>query len=126
VHNILNPRSREYFRRTREADEGKALEELSPTEKRAEQFTSLQKGYNRLARCYEKNGTDGKGKFLMGDQISYGDFIIASWLMWTKPTVTVDEWERVMAYSDGRWKRLLQDLAEYQNVDEGEVYQTKA
>jgi glutathione S-transferase len=119
----LNPRSQEYFRRTRE-ENNLTLEERSPAgPTRDQQFEGIRKGFTRLARCYEKNGKDSK--FIMGDQISYGDFLVASWLLWTKRTTSDDEWNEIMTFDEGRWKRLLEDLDEYTSTDEGEVYQVK-
>jgi glutathione S-transferase len=123
VHNILNPRSQEYFRRTREENNIK-LEERSPVgPTRDEQFKSLQKGFTRLAKCYEKNGNDSK--FIMGNQISYGDFLVASWLLCAERAIGQNEWDEIMKFDEGRWKRLLKGLDEYTSTDEGEEYQVK-
>ncbi|KFY43934.1 hypothetical protein V494_01755 [Pseudogymnoascus sp. VKM F-4513 (FW-928)] len=77
--NILNPRSKEYFDRTREEDEGLPLPELlAKTEKREEEaWGEAREGLRELAALLEENE---KGPFFMGDVVSYADMVVLSWL----------------------------------------------
>jgi hypothetical protein len=36
-----------------------------------------------------------------------------------------DEWDEILKYDEGRWKRFLKDVDEYTSTDEGEEYQVK-
>lgn len=69
--NILNPRSKEYFDRTREADEGMSLPELlAKTEAREEEvWESARPGLRELAALLEENT---EGPFFMGSVGKFG------------------------------------------------------
>ena len=64
--NLLPPRSKAYFDRTRSEEEGMPLPQLlAETEERAEEaWESARKGLRELGELLEENGT---GPFLMGD-----------------------------------------------------------
>jgi glutathione S-transferase len=117
----LRPRSQEYFRRTRE-DDGRTLEEYAPPgAARAEKFGHVQAGFTTLARCYAK-----AGPWLAGGEPTYGDFVAGAWLLWASRALDKEEWEAVMKYDEGLWRRLLDGLEEYMSVDEGETYVVEA
>ncbi|OBT70450.1 hypothetical protein VE03_00255 [Pseudogymnoascus sp. 23342-1-I1] len=77
--NLLNPRSKEYFDRTREEGEGISLPELlAKTEKREEEaWESAREGLRELGALLEENT---KGPYFMGDVVSYADLVVLSWL----------------------------------------------
>ena len=113
----LNPRSQEYFRRTREEMTGKKMEELAPTgEAHVRQWADFEKGFGRVDEWYSKN--DDKGPFLLGDKISWADFVVASYLMrykviWGEES---SEWKTISSWHDGRWASLLESLKKYHIV----------
>ncbi|KFY02776.1 hypothetical protein O988_01925 [Pseudogymnoascus sp. VKM F-3808] len=81
--NILNPRSKEYYDRTREADEGMTLPELlAKTEAREEEaWESARTGLRELGGLLEENA---EGPFFMGSVAGYADLVVLSWLEFYK------------------------------------------
>jgi glutathione S-transferase len=117
----LNQASQEYWRRTREARVGRSLEDFCPVGvEREKAFKGLQRDLSRITGNTQKNRNGGL--FIMGNQISFGDFVIASVLMWAKIMLSTEEYNKIMSFNDGRWKMFMQSLEEYAAVDGGEVY----
>ncbi len=89
--NILNPRSQEYFRRTREAALGHRLEDLLDGEDKAWQDSYAE----RLAVGELMRSNQADGPFILGSKPSLTDFFIAGALRSAK---VIDEsvWERMM------------------------------
>ncbi|KAH9480881.1 Glutathione S-transferase-like protein ustS [Psilocybe cubensis] len=111
---MLNPRSSEYFRRTREASFGKTMEELIPKGDGAVgNWDVLREGFSKIAYVY--SFTDDMGPFLMGDEITWGDLLLCSFLSWMKIVWGEDDqkWKDVMKWDGGRWERLFNDLQKY-------------
>lgn len=109
----LNPRSEEYFRKTREESYKKKLEEFSPAGPVREKFWSeVEQVFTHLAHIYDRNGADKP--FFLGDTFSYAECIIAGFLMWIKIILGKDneEWKAVESWDNGRWGQLLERLAE--------------
>lgn len=110
----LNPRSQEYFRRTREEEEGKKLEDI----RTEEAWATLEEAYGKLAKWLSAN-EEGKDDLVMGDRLCYADVIIVSTLMWAKVPLGEDskEWARICGWHGGKWKRLVDNFAKYTYVD---------
>ena len=92
AHDNLNPRSQEFFRRTRE-EEGPKLEEYVPSEEvRQKLLEDVRRGLQKVSSWLDHNG--GTGPFVMGSILSHADFAIAGRLMWAKVTLGEDavEW----------------------------------
>lgn len=112
----LNPRSQKYFRESREAARGITLEEVSPagSEKRAEQFATLERGFDALASWTD---AAGDGRLLLsgggpdGDvtKVSQADTVIAGVFIWVCIVVGDDseEWRALESCGGGRWVRHL-------------------
>jgi glutathione S-transferase len=66
----------------------------------------LEKGYNTAYEWYQK--TDGK--WIMGDTLSYADFVVAAQLLWYKRVLKEDEWARISSWNGGKWAQLLADV----------------
>jgi glutathione S-transferase len=81
----------------------------------------VQAGFTTLARCYAK-----AGPWLAGGVPTYGDFVAGAWLLWASRALEKEEWEAVMKYDEGLWRRLLDGLEEHMSVDEGETYVVEA
>lgn len=110
----LNPPSQLYFRETREVTFGCKVEELSPPEKRAEQWAAVEKGFSVLASWFEAAGDDRL--LIMGGDVSGGvsgvchaDTAIAGLLMWIRQVYGEEskEWQRVENFDGGRWGHFL-------------------
>ncbi|KAJ3517323.1 hypothetical protein NLJ89_g584 [Agrocybe chaxingu] len=117
VCTILNPRSEEYFRRTREATFGKTLEELVPKEEVAvAEWAKYQNALTEVGKWYEKNG--GKGPYLLGDTLSWGDLVVAGYTVWLRIIWGEDssQWRDIESWNEGRWKVLIDSLREYETV----------
>ncbi|KAJ7616675.1 hypothetical protein FB45DRAFT_934725 [Roridomyces roridus] len=107
AYKILNPSSAEYFGRTRKAKWGKPLEELTPRGAADEiEWKKLKDGFGKIDQWIRVNGDGGKGKYLMGETISYADMWIGSFV----------QWDDVKTWHEGRWAGLLKDLEMYETV----------
>jgi glutathione S-transferase len=116
----MTPRNREAFERViREADGGPPLAERPvPT---SENFKRLQESFTRLSElCGDK-------KYVFGDDLTYADFILASFLVMLVATLPEEEKNQFLAWDGGRWKALLDEFenAGYMATDHGELYVPK-
>ncbi|KAF8854070.1 putative glutathione S-transferase [Acephala macrosclerotiorum] len=78
--NVLPPRSKEYFGRTREARVGKPLLQLKKETDVEEAWMEALPGIKALGEMLKKNG----GPFVEGDTPTYADFVIVGWLQFLK------------------------------------------
>ncbi|KAF8996506.1 hypothetical protein BDQ17DRAFT_1284458 [Cyathus striatus] len=112
---ILNSASAEYYSRTKAIPFGKLLAEIAPTGEDLNQaLEKLKDGFAEVCAWYEKS----TGKFIMGDQPTYGDFVLAGILVGVR-TLSGEEsdiWKVITGWQDRRWAKLLDDLKEYQVV----------
>ncbi|PPQ85501.1 hypothetical protein CVT25_006581 [Psilocybe cyanescens] len=118
----LNPRSLEYFSRTREQAFGKSLEDLRPKGDYAtKRWGELQASIGKVDTWYSK--TDDLGPFFMGNEASWGDIVVASYLIWLRIVWGQDsqQWKDIAGWHVGRWARLLQDLEKYAIIDAGAI-----
>lgn len=109
--------SEEYFRRTREDKFGKTLEDILPVgNERIELWAKFREGMNQVDKCMAK--TDAKGPFVMGDTISWADFLLSGGLIWFKLVwgEESEEWKEVASWNGGRWDNLLRALGKYQST----------
>ncbi|THH30526.1 hypothetical protein EUX98_g3656 [Antrodiella citrinella] len=104
--------------RTREADEGKTLEEIAPEgEVRQGMLEVYEKQVLvKIASWYQANGNT---TFIMGDDIpSNSDILVVSRFMWAKQTLGADSevWTRIVSVDGGRWGRFMQAFEKYTQV----------
>jgi glutathione S-transferase len=124
----LRPRSEAYFRATREPrfPGGVALETLAPvgSAQRAEHFAKFQAALGQLAVHIARGAPAGPaaGPFVMGREPGYADALLGARLLWAKRVLEDGEWQEVMGWHEGRWKRLMDALEEFAGVDEGEEW----
>ncbi|KAK0124742.1 hypothetical protein ONS96_008624 [Cadophora gregata f. sp. sojae] len=78
--NLLNPRSSEYFHRTREEDVGKPLAQFMKEEGGEEAWVEALPAIKSLGELVKKEG----GPYLLGKTPSYADFIIFAFLQFLK------------------------------------------
>ncbi|TFY64401.1 hypothetical protein EVG20_g5956 [Dentipellis fragilis] len=115
---LLNPRSSEYFRRTREAFFGVKIEEVAPPgPARDETWKEMLDGLSLVTKWE----AEGKGIFMMGETVSFADIVMLALLHWVKIMEGVEskEWKDVMGTDDGRWAKFYQALEKWIWVDEG-------
>ncbi|KIY67227.1 hypothetical protein CYLTODRAFT_431446 [Cylindrobasidium torrendii FP15055 ss-10] len=114
AHGILNERSAEYFRETRERAFHCKIEEIEPQgEERAQAWAKAKAEFDQIAEWYEKDQI-----LVMGDKVSYADVALAGWIVWLKLVFgeESDEWQDIATWSDGRWAKLLETLAPYETI----------
>ncbi|KDQ50476.1 hypothetical protein JAAARDRAFT_141893 [Jaapia argillacea MUCL 33604] len=111
TNSILNSRSQEYFRGTREKWFGKTLEELSPEEsaKREEDWEKVRTGWDILAGWMRKNR---EGDFIMGDTLSFADITVAAALT-AIIRIMGPEFERTEVMKDGTLSRMMKAFGNY-------------
>ncbi|KAF8157811.1 hypothetical protein B0H34DRAFT_706156 [Crassisporium funariophilum] len=116
----LNPPSEAYFRRTREQSFGKKLEDLVPKGQAwAEEWAKVQDGLGKVDAWLSKDsGGQRKGPFVLGDTISWGDLVIASYTIWLKIVwgENSKEWKDISGWHGGRWVKLVDALGKYETV----------
>lgn len=109
----LNPASQKHFREKREWQIGAPLEVLASAPE--EKLAVLEKNLEKLKRFIEANG-EGKGTFLGGDNITFADIQVASYLV-TVRLVVPEVWAKISVFHGGKWAQLLEHLGAYEAVD---------
>ncbi|KAF8965876.1 hypothetical protein BDZ97DRAFT_1810125 [Flammula alnicola] len=112
---VLNPPSEEYFRRTREKLFGTTLEDLVPKgENAVVEWAKYKDGLGKVDTWYAKSG----GPFLIGDAVSWADFVVAAYLIWLRIIWGEDsqQWKDITSWHQGRWKILIDNLKKYETI----------
>ena len=63
-----------------------------------------------LAKLY----TFDNGPFLEGETLTYADIIVGGWLQFMK--ASLEEWEDLLTWHDGRWRKIHEALAKYAEI----------
>lgn len=116
VAKILRPKSEEYFVRTREVSFGKKLVDMTPTgEAHKLAWKEVESGFGKVDRWLNDGPNEG-APFVMGDQISFSDFMIAGELQWCLTAFGEDSelWRDMMVWHGGRWAKLFNNLKKYE------------
>ncbi|KLO12307.1 hypothetical protein SCHPADRAFT_905209 [Schizopora paradoxa] len=116
---VLNPASKDYFRRTREAAFKMKIEEFAPAgPKREGIWAAFKEGLDNIASMYASNG-DGTLPYFYGETISYADLIVVSHLLSIRTVLGPEtpEWKVLEGWHGGRWKKLLELTKKYHEVD---------
>ncbi|THG98938.1 hypothetical protein EW026_g3319 [Hermanssonia centrifuga] len=108
----LNERSQIFYRTTREADEGKKLEEI----RGEKEWKAGEEAFGNLDKWLSANG-EGKDELVMGEGVCYADLQIVSGLMWAKTTLAEDDWKRICGWHNGKWERIVNYFSKYAVVD---------
>lgn len=114
VNSRLNPRSKEYFRRTREQRFGKDMEDITPVgEARVVEWGKYRDGLGKVDSWFKKSA----GPFLTGESITFADVSVVSCLIWLKVIFGEDspEWKDIASWHNGRWDSLVTAFAKYQH-----------
>lgn len=118
--NQLNPRSEEYFRRTREERVNMKLEDISPPgPKRKETMAKLEATLGKHDELLNKHGNSKP--FLMGDAPCFADFMLGGPLVWLMLMVSEDERKQIEGWHNGRWARYLEELRKWEAGSLGDV-----
>ncbi|TBU62354.1 hypothetical protein BD310DRAFT_919227 [Dichomitus squalens] len=123
-HAVMNAPSAAYFRATREAALGKFLE-FAPkgSEKRREHWEGLKGIFHTFATWLEADGKETLFFAGEGEKIVFADLVVAGALRCFR-TIFGDgseEWQDILTWDGGRWKRFAEALEKYEAVDEGSV-----
>ena len=114
INQILNPRSQEYWRKTREAKLGKKLEECGTED----DWKALEAGLGMMRDMLDQNG-EGKDMLFMGKTITQADIQLAAVLQWTKVVLGEESqgWKRISSLHGGKWALFLEQFADFESVD---------
>ena len=115
IHNILNPRSQEYYRRTREARFGKTVEDIVPKgEQYNVEWAKVREGFAKTDSCYQQ-GKEA-GPYLLGSTICFGDLVYVSFATWSKKIYGEEstEWKDIQSWNEGRLIALMDALSKYE------------
>jgi len=94
---------------------GKALEDVAPKgEYAVAEWAQFRDGMGKVDAWYAKNG--GKGPFLLGETPSWGDIVVASYLIWLRVVWGEDsqQWKDISSWNDGRWAAIIKALKKYE------------
>ncbi|KAJ7589058.1 hypothetical protein C8J56DRAFT_937735 [Mycena floridula] len=111
---IINQASHEYFYATREVRYGKPLKELYPApERQAEEWKLVEKAFTKISQWFEKDSL-----YIMGTGPTFGDFMLAGYVMWIKQLWGDDsmQWKSMSSLNDGRWAKLVAAMDKYADV----------
>ena len=79
VHTQLNPAAQDYFRKSREAQFKKPLEQVCTPDTAPAMWKAVEHAWARL------DGFAGRhGPFLTGERMTFADIDMAGWLVWVK------------------------------------------
>ena len=109
------PRGQEHVRRTMEKSFGKVLEDIAPKgECAVAEWAQFRDGMGKVDAWYAKNG--GQGPFLLGETPSWGDIVVASYLIWLRVVWGEDsqQWKDISSWNDGRWAAIIKALKKYE------------
>ncbi|PPQ72101.1 hypothetical protein CVT26_006879 [Gymnopilus dilepis] len=114
---ILNPRSAEWFRQSREKEFGVArLEDITPTgDRRVKEWKKVERGFAKIDAWYAKNG--GSGPFIWATPC-WADFVVGGYLAWIRAALgeESEEWRDFTSWHGGRWKALAEGLKKYEEI----------
>ncbi|KAF5317737.1 hypothetical protein D9619_012628 [Psilocybe cf. subviscida] len=117
VFHILNPVSQEFYRRTREKSHKNTLEEIEPKGKEAvDAWIKSKAGFSKIAERYTK--CQAQGPFLMGDTVSWSDFVLSAELIWYRCTLGKNsaKWKEIRTWDGGFWGRFVDVMKKYEEV----------
>ncbi|KAJ7644284.1 glutathione S-transferase [Roridomyces roridus] len=120
IPDILYPRSREYYVRTREIRFGKKLSEVMPVgDAHDAAWAQLKAGFTKVSGWMNDDEP-----FVMGNVVTFADFVLAGELQWFMKGFgeTSPKWQDILTWDGGRWAKLLDSLKGYEGLDE-EQYQ---
>ncbi|KIM40954.1 hypothetical protein M413DRAFT_19076 [Hebeloma cylindrosporum] len=116
----FNPRSEEYFRRTRKEWLGKDMEDMAPKGDAAvAEWARFKNGLDKVDAWYSaKTGAVNGGPFLLGKTPSWGDIVVASYfvmmrIVWGEDS---EQWKDISSWNGGRWAGIVGALKSFEIV----------
>ncbi|GME45297.1 putative glutathione s-transferase [Neofusicoccum parvum] len=109
---VLPERSAAYFHQTREVRFGMPLDELEKKQDPEKTWAAAKGSIEKLATLLKKND----GPYVLGNEVSYGDFIIVGLLQFAK-TVGQDVYDRIVAH-DKAFEDLYKACAKWLERDD--------
>ncbi|KAI0258192.1 hypothetical protein BC834DRAFT_944641 [Gloeopeniophorella convolvens] len=110
---LVTPKGRAFFRRSRERLFHGRLEEL-PTPAR---WIAMRDGLAALAQKADERGASDT--FLFGERETYADVVVYAWLAWGRRMWGrgSPEWKEIERWDGGRWVRLVDAFKQWEYVD---------
>ncbi|KIY45112.1 hypothetical protein FISHEDRAFT_50050 [Fistulina hepatica ATCC 64428] len=106
LQHVLRPASHAHFRHFKELGIGMTLEEAATGD-----MSAIATSFDWVAGYIDENGS---GQFIMGEMISFADFVVAGYLKWMQVIWgDSDVWKDISSWGNGRWIAYLDALAEY-------------
>lgn len=118
----LGPASMEAFKKKREAQFGKTIEEMEmDVNARKLNWTRFKKGMSDIDRWMKSNEDDVGGPFIMGEKPVFVDFVIGGLLAWIRNVWGEEgtEWAEIQTWDEQRWKKYVEALRVYEEMDSG-------
>lgn len=120
---VMDERSLEYFRQSREAMFGMRLEDVAPAGTKAteEKWLEVEAGLKKIAGWFDTARlNDGQDSVFIagGDNPTAADFLVAARLICTRVVLGPDSdgWKRITALDGGRWARFMERFKQYEDV----------
>jgi glutathione S-transferase len=112
---LLNPPSREHILYERAKEYGlKSMEDIRPSSKDQEEqvWEAGRQGWEKMSRDFYAQ-TDEGGPWLLGANISFGDFVVVAVLISLSRVWGEDgsEWKRVREWDSGRWGKIYDNTS---------------
>jgi glutathione S-transferase len=118
---LTDDRKPDYEKLMRSLDHGRPFAERhAPTDEDFERFDNV---FQRLAEAIDARGSKN-GHFYGGD-ITFADLAVGAFLQFLRHVLSPGRFKRLLELNGDRWKKLVDELAEFTDVDEGEKYQPK-
>lgn len=78
-------------------------------------LNELRDGLNNIDQWLQKSG----GPYVMGNTISFADFVLGGWLKWMQVALGKDseEWKQISSWNEGRWGERVERLEKYAQTD---------
>ncbi|KAF9445115.1 hypothetical protein P691DRAFT_735531 [Macrolepiota fuliginosa MF-IS2] len=113
---VMDERSAEHYIRMYSERFGMPLAQMEPVgEERVAAWAKVKAGFGQLDGWLSKSS----GPFIMGDTVTFVDFVVASTLhsLRTLFGENSEEWRDIDGWNDGRWAGILKNLKEYASVE---------
>ncbi|KJA24471.1 hypothetical protein HYPSUDRAFT_38907 [Hypholoma sublateritium FD-334 SS-4] len=109
----MNPRSADYYRVKRVEALLKVFQ-VGDTLPREVYWTQYRDGLGEVDKWYSKID----GPFLMGNTVSWGDFVVGSCIIWLRVIWGEEsqEWKDITSWHGGRWANLINALQKYEKI----------
>lgn len=112
----LNKPAQQFYKDTREVTWKKAFDDIKPCpgKEAEEEWDKAKEGWSKVAKWF--SGTSGP--YLMGDTVSWADFVASGQLIWYRAAFGEEskEWVDIMSWDNGYWERFFDAMKKYETV----------